>query len=284
MKRYLVVLSLCLFFIIGCSYALTNFILPRTAPIALYTATSSENKKIQQRLKELGYYNGSIDGILGSQSVSAIKRFQRDYGLTVDGIVGTNTLTSLGLNTGSSGNYSVTEIQKKLKNLGYYTGAVDGIFGTKSISAVRNFQRDYGLTVDGIVGAKTASALGITNSSTQSSSDLYLLAKCVYAEARGEPYVGQVAVAAVILNRVKSPEFPNTIAGVIYQPYAFTAVSDGQINLEPDQTAYNAARDAMNGWDPTYGCLFYYNPATATSSWIWSRQTVVTIGEHVFAL
>ena len=115
MKRYLVVLSLCLFFIIGCSYALTNFILPRTAPIALYTATSSENKKIQQRLKELGYYNGSIDGILGSQSVSAIKRFQRDYGLTVDGIVGTNTLTSLGLNTGSSGNYSVTEIQKKLK-------------------------------------------------------------------------------------------------------------------------------------------------------------------------
>ena len=284
MKRYLVVLSLCLFFIIGCSYALTNFILPRTAPIALYTATSSENKKIQQRLKELGYYNGSIDGILGSQSVSAIKRFQRDYGLTVDGIVGTNTLTSLGLNTGSSGNYSVTEIQKKLKNLGYYTGAVDGIFGSKSISAVRNFQRDYGLTVDGIVGAKTASALGITNSSTQSSSDLYLLAKCVYAEARGEPYVGQVAVAAVILNRVKSPEFPNTIAGVIYQPYAFTAVIDGQINLEPDQTAYNAARDAMNGWDPTYGCLFYYNPATATSSWIWSRQTVVTIGEHVFAL
>lgn len=284
MKRYLVVLSLCLFFIIGCSYALTNFILPRTAPIALYTATSSENKKIQQRLKELGYYNGSIDGILGSQSVSAIKRFQRDYGLTVDGIVGTNTLTSLGLNTGSSGNYSVTEIQKKLKNLGYYTGTVDGIFGTKSIGAVRNFQRDYGLTVDGIVGAKTASALGITNSSTQSSSDLYLLAKCVYAEARGEPYVGQVAVAAVILNRVKSPEFPNTIAGVIYQPYAFTAVIDGQINLEPDQTAYNAARDAMNGWDPTYGCLFYYNPATATSSWIWSRQTVVTIGEHVFAL
>ena len=176
------------------------------------------------------------------------------------------------------------EMADKLKNLGYYTGTVDGIFGTKSISAVRNFQRDYGLTVDGIVGAKTASALGITNSSTQSSSDLYLLAKCVYAEARGEPYVGQVAVAAVILNRVKSPEFPNTIAGVIYQPYAFTAVSDGQINLEPDQTAYNAARDAMNGWDPTYGCLFYYNPATATSSWIWSRQTVVTIGEHVFAL
>ena len=117
-----------------------------------------------------------------------------------------------------------------------------------------------------------------------SSNDLYLLAKCVYAEARGESYVGQVAVAAVILNRVESEKFPDTIAGVIYQPYAFTAVSDGQINLEPDQTAYNAARDALNGWDPTYGCLYYYNPATATSSWIWSRQTVVTIGKHVFAI
>ena len=284
MKRYLIVLSLCLFFIIGFSYTLTNFILPRTAPVALYTATSSENKKIQQRLKELGYYYGSVDGILGSQSVSAIKKFQRDYGLSVDGIVGSKTLTALGLNTGSSGNYSVTDIQKKLKNLGYYTGSVDGIFGNKTITAVRNFQRDYGLAVDGIVGSKTASALGLKNSTSQSSSDLYLLAKCVYAEARGEPYVGQVAVAAVVLNRVKSPEFPNTIAGVIYQPYAFTAVADGQINLEPDETAYNAARDAMNGWDPTYGCLFYYNPATATSSWIYSRQTVVTIGEHVFAL
>ncbi len=283
MKRYLIVLSLCLLFIVGVSFAVTNFILPKETPVAMYVATSSENKKIQQKLKELGYYYGNIDGILGNQSVSAIKKFQRDYGLSVDGIVGSKTLTALGLNTGSSGNYSVTEIQKKLKNLGYYTGSVDGIFGSKSITAVRNFQRDYGLTVDGIVGKNTAKALGL-NGSSQSSSDLYLLAKCVYAEARGEPYVGQVAVAAVILNRVKSPEFPNTIAGVIYQPYAFTAVIDGQINLEPDETAYNAARDAMNGWDPTYGCLFYYNPATATSSWIYSRQTVVTIGDHVFAL
>ena len=111
-----------------------------------------------------------------------------------------------------------------------------------------------------------------------------MLAKCVYAEARGEPYEGQVAVAAVILNRVKSADFPNTIAGVVYQPWAFTAVHDGQINLEPDQTAYSAARDAMNGWDPTYGCLYYYNASTATSKWIFSRTTVVTIGNHVFAI
>lgn len=175
------------------------------------------------------------------------------------------------------------EIQQKLKDLGYYTGEIDGILGQSSISAIKKFQLDNGLTVDGIVGAKTASKLNISLS-TQSSNDLYLLAKCVHAEARGEEYIGQVAVAAVILNRVKSPDFPNTIAGVIYQPWAFTAVNDGQINLEPNQTAYNAAQDALNGWDPTYGCLYYYNPAVATSKWIYTRQTVVTIGKHVFAI
>lgn len=177
------------------------------------------------------------------------------------------------------------QVQQRLKELGYYKGAIDGIFGRQTLQAVKNFQRDYGLVVDGIVGKKTLAKLGLsTGAGSYSSSDVYLLAKCVYAESRGEPYVGQVAVAAVILNRVKSSKFPNTISGVVYQPYAFTAVSDGQINLEPNQTAYNAARDAMNGWDPTYGCIYYYNPATATSKWIFSRQTVVTIGKHVFAI
>lgn len=123
-----------------------------------------------------------------------------------------------------------------------------------------------------------------SSSSSISSSDLNLLAKCVYAEARGESYVGQVAIAAVVLNRVESPSFPNTIAGVIYQPYAFTAVDDGQINLTPNSTAYKAAQDALNGWDPTYGAIYYYNPATVQGSWIWSRQTTVTIGNHVFAV
>lgn len=177
------------------------------------------------------------------------------------------------------------QVQQKLKELGYYKGVVDGIFGTQTVQAVKNFQRDYGLTVDGIVGRRTLSALGLSGGSGQySSSDIYLLAKCIHAEARGEPYVGQVAVAAVILNRVKDPNFPNTISGVIYQPWAFTAVNDGQINLEPNQSAYNAASDAMNGWDPTYGCIYYYNPVTATSKWIFSRQTVITIGKHVFAI
>ena len=177
----------------------------------------------------------------------------------------------------------IKTVQTKLKRWGYYTGRVDGIFGSKTREAVKYFQRKNGLAVDGIVGPNTARALGMSltssssSSSSQSSSDLY-------AEARGEPYEGQVAVAAVILNRVESASFPNTISGVIYQPGAFTAVSDGQINLSPNDTAYKAAQDALNGWDPTYGCLYYYNPATATSSWIWSRQTVVTIGKHVFAL
>lgn len=184
---------------------------------------------------------------------------------------------------------NTTTVQKKLKQWGYYTGAVDGINGPKTKAAVKAFQRKYGLTQDGIVGPLTAAKMGISVSASSSSSkynsnDLYLLAKAVYSEARGEPYVGQVAVAAVVLNRVKDSRFPNTIAGVIYQPWAFTAVHDGQFNLEPNATAKQAAQDAMNGWDPTYGSVYYYNPATATSSWIWSTKKVTTIGKHVFAV
>lgn len=180
-------------------------------------------------------------------------------------------------------------VQTKLKRWGYYTGNIDGIYGPKTKEAVKYFQRKNGLAVDGIVGKNTAAALGMSLSTssgttTQSSSDLNLLAKCIYAEARGESYVGQVAVGAVILNRVKSKSFPNTIAGVIYQPWAFTCVNDGQINLSPNQTAIKAAQDALNGWDPTYGAIYYYNPSTATSSWIWSRKTTIQIGKHVFAV
>ena len=226
MKRFFVVLSLCLCLIFGVSYLVNiNFIEPFENQSVVQTATTtSENKIIQQRLKKWGYYTGAVDGILGPKSVAAIKKFQKNNGLAVDGIVGPKTAAKIGITLSSS------------------------------------------------------------SSNKQTSSDLYLLAKCVYAEARGESYTGQVAVAAVILNRVKSASFPNTIAGVIYQPWAFTAVHDGQINLEPNQTAYNAARDAMNGWDPTYGCLYYYNPKTATSKWIYSRQQVVKIGSHVFCL
>lgn len=184
---------------------------------------------------------------------------------------------------GSSGS-EVTKIQTKLKNWGYYKGAVDGKYGTATQKAVREFQRKNGLTVDGIAGSATLAAMGISSSSgsTASNNDVYLLARAINGEARGEPYSGQVAVGAVILNRVKHPSFPNTVAGVIYQPGAFTAVDDGQINAAMTSSCERAARDALNGWDPTGGAIYYYNPVTATNKWIRSRPIILTIGKHVF--
>ena len=193
------------------------------------------------------------------------------------------------LKKGSQGDEVVT-LQKKLKQWGYYDGAVDGVFGSGTQKAVQYFQRKNGLTADGVVGTKTAAALGMTLSGGGSSASgtdtsdrsVRLLAACIYGESRGEPYKGQVAVGAVILNRVKSSKFPNSISGVIYQPGAFDAVSDGQINLAPGETALRAARDAMNGYDPTYGCLYYYNPATTTNKWMLSKPVALQIGHHVF--
>ena len=187
---------------------------------------------------------------------------------------------------GSRGD-EVKQIQEKLKRWGYYNGSIDGIYGSKTVAAVKYFQKSNGLTVDGIAGTKTLNAMGIYNSTssnntTASTSNLNLLSRLVYSEARGEPYTGQVAVAAVVLNRVSSSAFPNTIAGVIYQSGAFDAVSDGQINLKPDNTATKAAQDALNGWDPSYGAIYYFNPNTATSAWIWSRPLTVVIGNHRF--
>ena len=183
----------------------------------------------------------------------------------------------------------VRQIQTKLKRWGYYNGNVDGIYGSQTQEAVRYFQRKNGLSVDGIAGPKTLEAMGIyssssnnSSSSTTNSNDVNLLARIIYGEARGEPYTGQVAVGAVVLNRVKSSSFPNTISGVIYQSGAFDAVKDGQINLSPDSTAKKAAQDALNGWDPSNGAIYYFNPATATNKWIWSRPMTVTIGKHRF--
>ena len=174
-----------------------------------------------------------------------------------------------------------------MKRWGYYSGSVDGIYGSQTVSAVKSFQKKNGLTVDGIAGTQTLKAMGITSSSSSSSSsnnssNVNLLARVVYGEARGEPYTGQVAVAAVVLNRVKSSKFPNTISGVVYQSGAFDAVADGQINMTPDTTAKKAAQDALNGWDPSYGAIYYFNPSTATNKWIWSRPMTVTIGKHRF--
>ncbi len=181
----------------------------------------------------------------------------------------------------------VTQIQTKLKRWGYYNGNVDGIYGTQTLNAVKWFQSKNGLTVDGIAGPKTLSAMGIfnsnsTTSNTNNTQDINLLSKLVYAESRGEPYAGQVAVASVVLNRVKNSSFPNTIAGVIYQSGAFSVVNDGQINLTPNDTAKKAAQDAINGWDPSYGAIYYFNPNTAKNAWIWSRPVTVVIGNHRF--
>lgn len=192
---------------------------------------------------------------------------------------------------GSSGAV-VTQIQTKLKNWGYYTGTVDGIYGSGTERAVRAFQQKNGLTVDGKAGDQTLAAMGLSagggNSSNSggsggaSSSQVDLLARLISAEARGEPYSGQVAVGAVVLNRIKHPSFPNTLAGVIYQNGAFTCITDGQFNQPVAESAYRAARDALNGVDPSGGAIYYFNPSTATSSWIWSRPLITVIGKHRF--
>ena len=183
---------------------------------------------------------------------------------------------------GSSGTV-VTKIQQKLSAWGYYNGAIDGIYGSKTESAVKYFQRKNGLTADGIAGPATLSALGIQSSSPSGyENNIALLARVISAEARGEPYAGQVAVGAVILNRVEHPSFPNSISGVVYQSGAFSCLDDGQFNEAVADSAYKAARDAINGWDPSGGAIYYFNPATATSSWIWSRPLITIIGKHRF--
>ena len=235
-------------------------------------------------------------------AVGEIKSSAKENGYTVSATnesFGADAVNSAAvLRQGAKGG-EVKEVQRRLKQWGYYNGSVDGVFGAGTRSAVIKFQKKNGLKADGVVGAATYKALGM-NSSYQvlanknqgsaqsvggfSSSEVYLLAKTIYAEGRGEPYTGQVAIGAVVLNRVRDKDFPNTISGVVYQKHAFTAVSDGQINLTPNETAMKAARDAINGWDPTGGALYYYNPAVATSSWIFDRQTITVIGKHVFAI
>ena len=187
----------------------------------------------------------------------------------------------------------VTQIQTKLKSWGYYTGSVDGVYGSGTERAVRAFQQKNGLTVDGKAGDQTLAAMGLSavsggnsgnsgGSGGASSSQVDLLARLISAEARGEPYSGQVAVGAVVLNRIKHPSFPNTLSGVIYQSGAFTCISDGQFNQQVAESAYRAARDALNGVDPSGGAIYYFNPSTATSSWIWSRPLITVIGKHRF--
>lgn len=185
---------------------------------------------------------------------------------------------------GSTGS-TVSQIQTLLKNQGLYNGSIDGVFGSATEQAVRTYQQKNGLAADGIAGAETLKSMGISvagAATESSSSELALLARLISAEARGEPYTGQVAVGAVVLNRIKHPSFPNTMSGVIYQPGAFSCIDDGQFNEPVASSCYQAARDALNGWDPSGGAIYYFNPVTATSKWIWSRPLIVTIGKHRF--
>lgn len=231
-----------------------------------------------------------------------------------DGTVSKETFSDAIVKYGSTGK-DVEELQGRLKYLGFYDGKVDGIYGWRTLRSVKWFQWEFGMTADGVVGGKTKlklweatknwtpdmtmdkpqqpaaqgggagdGELVTSNSLGLSENDLNIMANAVYGEARGEPYEGQVAVAAVILNRVKSPLFPNTVHGVIFQPGAFTAVADGQIWLTPNEKAKKAVRDALNGWDPSGGCIYYFNPDTATSAWIWTRPQVKKIGKHIFCM
>jgi N-acetylmuramoyl-L-alanine amidase len=194
------------------------------------------------------------------------------------------TVLAVTYKRGSTGSV-VTQIQTKLSQWGYYSGEIDGIYGSKTEEAVEFFQSKNGLTADGMAGPKTLEALGITSDSSETggnNADLDLLARLISAEARGEPYIGQVAVGAVVLNRMEHPSFPNTMSGVIYQSGAFTCMVDGQFNEPVDPGCYKAAQDALNGWDPSGGAIYYFNPETATSAWIWSRPLIVQIGKHRF--
>ncbi|MGG1551201.1 spore cortex-lytic enzyme [Paenibacillus ferrarius] len=232
-----------------------------------YGATGTDVNELQGRLKFIGFYGGSVDGDFGYKTLTAVKRFQGEFGMKVDGIVGSKTKLKL------------WEATKNWKPTGPNMGeAKSGSSGSSGSAG----------TGGGGAAASTANDkpanLTPSNNLGYSEQDINLMANAVHGEARGEPYIGQVAVAAVILNRVKSASFPNTISGVIFQPGAFTAVADGQIWLTPNESSKKAVKDALNGWDPTGGCIYYFNPATATSKWIWSRTQVKTIGKHIFCI
>lgn len=189
---------------------------------------------------------------------------------------------------GSTGD-EVKKIQNVLKDQGYYDGAIDGIFGNKTKNAVTQYQKEKGLSVDGVVGPKTLQSMGISSdvqvsadAGSFSSSDVDLLAKIISAEARGEPYTGQVAVGAVILNRIEHPSFPNTLSGVIYQPGAFSCLLDGQADQPVSDSANRAAQDAINGLDPSNGAIYYYNPQKTSNQFMLSRPVIATIGSHKF--
>jgi len=223
--------------------------------------------ELQARLQYLSFYNGEIDGKFGYGTYWALRNFQEQYGLPVDGIAGRATKEKLVNNT----DFDKAWVHKQINEGNRFT-YYGGVALEKQVKKGGN----------GGKSANTTTSMQLPPGYTEQ--DLQILANAVYGEARGEPYEGQVAVAAVILNRLESPEFPDTISEIIFQPLAFTAVADGQIWLTPNERAKQAVLDAINGWDPSENALYYFNPVTATSKWIWSRPQIKQIGEHIFCL
>ncbi|MEV5028162.1 cell wall hydrolase [Paenibacillus sp. LPE1-1-1.1] len=210
-------------------------------------------------------------------SVAVIIVFMMTFGAPLEAA---NAAQPATLKVGSSGP-DVPDLQYRLKTMGYFNTDVTTYFGTKTLESLKRFQKEYGLASDGVAGTQTWETLKKVSANQK---ELDLLARIIYAEARGESYKGQVAVGAVVMNRLSASGFPDSIREVIEQPRAFTAVADGQYNLTPDKTAYQAAQDAVKGYDPTNGALYYFNPEIATSDWIWSRKQTVKIGRHIFAV
>lgn len=233
-----------------------------------YGAFGKDVYELQGRLAFLGFYHGKLDSYFGPKTRDALKWFQSEFGMKADGLAGPKTKLKL---------YNATKDWKPGME---YVNADQGNQQTNA----GNQQTNTGNKQNTEAAKNNSDNLAPSNSMGLSENDLRIMANAVYGESRGEPFEGQVAVAAVILNRVKSPSFPNTVSGVIFQPGAFTAVADGQIWLEPNETARKAVQQALNGWDPTGGCIYYFNPRTATSKWIWSRPQVKTIGEHIFCM
>lgn len=258
MNKRLIVITFCVVFVLVITFQLKNH---RSSEETFsdneirYGATGSDVYELQGRLKFIGFYGGDIDGDYGYKTLVAVKRFQGEFGIIVDGIVGPKTKLKL------------WESTKDWRPTAPAGGGSSGGNGNGNSNSNQPSQP---------ANLTPSSNLGFSDQ------DIRLMANAVYGESRGEPYIGQVAVAAVILNRVQSPSFPHSISGVIFQPGAFTAVADGQIWLTPTDSTKRAVKDAINGWDPTGGALYYFNPATATSSWIWSRPQVKTIGKHIF--
>lgn len=252
--------------------------------------------ELQSRLQYLGFYNKKIDGVFGWSTYWALRNFQYEFGLPIDGLAGTETKAKLVKASKYNKQFVKDQINKGNKFTHYGGVEPKKQSAPQPKAPAKAPAKEPAKAPAKAPAAKTpspkpaapapkAAPTKPTAANTPggfSSNDIQLMANAVYGEARGEPYTGQVAVAAVILNRVNSVSFPNTVSGVIFEPGAFTAVADGQIWLTPNQTAKKAVLDAINGIDPTGEALYYFNPATATSKWIWSRPQIKRIGKHIF--